>query len=388
MSDYLCEEITTNILHRLPVNALLRCTSVCKSWYNLITTPQFISYHLNFAAARKNKNPFLLLRRCLGNSERYDVFSDNDSFTPHATLEFPFRSINPFFSIVGSCNGLVCLSDDRVYYTHTIILWNPCIKKSLILPKPDPIYNSSYGAFAQSLGFGFDPVASDYKVIRIISYADCRPRAGLYKLSTGAWQDLNFLGLECVVYNKSYQAYVNGATHWVARYVDFYDVIVFFDMCKEVFGKIMLPLSVVNNDNNRLRTKDLVVYNESLALILWNVSGPEPGFCIWVMKEYGVQESWTKHMSFDSRDFGERFMRPLWVRKRGEVITVWQDGRLVSYGPDGAEEVKDLGVDGSRSEDHRRRSIRVDSYMESLVLLDKGPSSDVLTSKKLPTLHM
>ncbi|KAK6134423.1 hypothetical protein DH2020_031855 [Rehmannia glutinosa] len=232
MADYLCEGIIINILHRLPVKTLLRCTSVCKSWYSLITAPEFISSHLKFAAA----SPFLLLRRCIRNSEGYDLFSDDELLTPHAKLEFPFRSINSFLTIVGSCNGVLCLSDDRVYYMHTIILWNPCVKKSIILPKPNPIYNS-YGTFAQSLGFGFDPVSSDYKV---------------------------------------------------------------------VFGEMPLPVSLVNND--LMRSKDLVVYMESLALILWNMNGAEPCFCVWVMKEYGVQESWIKHFSFDFHDFGGRIL--------------------------------------------------------------------------------
>ncbi|KAI3457104.1 hypothetical protein Pfo_013767 [Paulownia fortunei] len=384
MADYLCEGIIINILHRLPVKTLLRCTSVCKSWYTLITSPEFISSHLKFAAASEKKTPFLLLRRCIRNTERYDLYSDAESFTPHATLEFPFRSINSFLTIVGSCNGLLCLSDDRVYYMHTIILWNPCIKKSVLLPKPNPIYNS-YGTFAQSLGFGFDPVANDYKVVRI-TYVDCvrgQAQVELYKLSTGVWQDMSYLGLDCVIYNKSRPAYVNGATHWVARYMDLYDLIVLFDMCHEVFGEMMLPVSLVNNDP--MRSKDLVVYMESLALILWNVSGVEPRFCVWVMKEYGVQDSWIKHFSFDFHNFGGGFMRPLWVRKHGEVITVWQDGHLISYDPDGAE-VKDLGVHGSRYEEYRR-SIHVDSFMKSLVLLERGPYfSDAVTCNKLPTL--
>ncbi|KAK6134291.1 hypothetical protein DH2020_031981 [Rehmannia glutinosa] len=381
MADYLCEGIIINILHRLPIKTLLRCTSVCKSWYSLITAPEFISSHLKFAAA----SPFLLLRRCVRNSEGYDLFSDDECFTPRATLEFPFRSINSFLTIIGSCNGVLCLSDDRVYYMHTIILWNPCVKKSILLPKPNPIYNS-YGTFAQSLGFGFDPVSNDYKVIRI-TYVDCvrgHPQVELYKLSTGVWQDMSYLELDHVIYNKSRQAYVNGATHWVARYMDSYDLIVFFDMCHEVFGEMLLPVSLVNNDH--MRSKDLVVYMESLALILWNMNGAEPCFCVWVMKEYGVQESWIKHFSFDFHDFGGRFLRPLWVRNKGEVITVCQDGRLISYDPDGGE-VKDLGVHGSRSDDYRR-SIHVESYVESLVLIGRGPyASDSATCKKLPTLH-
>ncbi|KAL6536109.1 hypothetical protein OROHE_012954 [Orobanche hederae] len=396
MADHLCEEIIPNILHKLPVKTLLRCTSICKSWYSLITSPQFIFSHLHFAASTKNRTPLLLVRRTITESEHYDLFSDNDSFTLHSNIEFPFRSINAFFTIVGSCNGLICLSDDRVYHTHTIILWNPCIKKSVLLPKPNSIY-SSYGTFSQSLGFGFDPVASDYKVIRI-TYADCvrveQPLVQLYKLSTGVWQDLSFLSLECVIHSKSRQAYVNGAAHWVARHMDSHtgvwqDLIVFFDMCGEVFGELMLPFSLVNS-HDLVTGKELVVYNKSLALILWNVLGPQPSFCVWVMKEYGVQESWTKHLSIDVHDFGDIFMRPLWVMKHGEVITVGQDGYLISYDPNGeaqGEGFKDLGVDGLRSEDYRR-SVHVDSYVESLVLLEKGHySCDALTCKKLPTLH-
>lgn len=384
MADYLYEGIIINILHRLPVKTLLRCTSVCKSWYSLITSPEFISSHLKFAAADKKRAPFLLLRRCIGDSERYELYSDNESFTQRATLEFPFRSINSFLTIVGSCNGLLCLSDDRVYYMHTIILWNPCLKKSVLLPKPNLIYNS-YGTFTQSLGFGFDHVSSDYKVVRI-TYVDFarHPQVELYKLSTGVWQDMSYLELDYVVYNRSRQAYVNGATHWVANYMDFYDLIVLFDMCHEVFKTMMLPVSLVNNDP--MRSKDLVVYRESLALILWNVSGAEPSCCVWVMQEYGVEDSWTKNFSIDFGNFGNGFMRPLWVRKHGEVMIVWQDGCLISYDPDGGE-VKGLGVHGSRSEEYRR-SLHVDSYVNSLVLLERGPYfSDAVTCNKLPTLQ-
>ncbi|KAK4438884.1 F-box protein [Sesamum alatum] len=385
MADFFSEEIIINILQRLPVTALLRCTSVCKSWYTLITSPEFISSHLHFAADCKKRTPFLLLRRRGGNSERYYLNSDNESFAQIATFEFPFRSINSWFTIVGSCNGLLCLSDDRVYYMHTVILWNPCIKKSVLLPKPNLIY-SSYGSFMQILGFGFDPLASDYKVIRI-TYVDCgrgQPQVELYRLSTGVWQDLSFLALEYVIYNRSRQAYVNKATHWIARCTDCYDLIVLFDMCGEVFREMMLPVSLV--DIGPMRSKDLVVYMESLAVIEWSVLGQEAGFCVWVMNEYGVDSSWTKHFSIDLHEFGGGYVRPLWVRKHGDVITVWQDGHLIAYDRDDAE-VKDLGVHGSRCEDYLR-SVHVDGYVKSLVLLEKGSCfSDAVTRSKLPALR-
>ncbi|PIN19088.1 hypothetical protein CDL12_08233 [Handroanthus impetiginosus] len=386
MANYLPEAIVLNILQRLSLKTLLRCTSVCKSWYSLITSPEFTYLHLNFTADSRNTTPnFLSLRRCIRNSQLYDVYSESESFARETTLEFSFRSINSFFTVVGSCNGLLCLSDDRVYYVHTIILWNPCVKRSIVLPKPNLIYNS-YGTFVQSLGFGFDPVSRDYKVFRI-TYVDCarqHPQVELYKLSTGVWQDLSHLALDYVIYNKSRQAYVNRAIHWIACCKNCYDLIVLFDMYYEVFRSMKLPVGLLNNDNPT--NKDLVVYKESLALISWNVSGAEPSFCLWMMKEYGVEETWSKHFSFDSHVFCGGFMSPLWVGRRGEVIVVRQDGRLVSYDHDGVV-VKDLGVHDSSYEDCRR-SIHVDSYKESLVLLEGAHCfSDAVTCYDLPNLH-
>ncbi|PIN19083.1 hypothetical protein CDL12_08236 [Handroanthus impetiginosus] len=333
MANYLPEAIILNILQRLSAKTLLRCTSVCKSW------------------------------RCIRNSELYDMYSESESFARETTLEFSFRSINSFFTVVGSCNGLLCLSDDRVYYAHTIILWNRCVNRSIVLPKPNLIYNS-YGTFVQSLGFGFDPVSRDYKVVRItyVDYAREHPQVELYKLSTGVWQDLSHLALDYVIYNKSCQAYVNRAIHWIACCKNCYDLIVLFDMYYEVFRSMKLPVGLLKNDNPT--NKDLVVYKESLALISWNVSAAEPSFCLWVMKEFCIEETWSKHFSFDSHVFGGGLMSPLWAGRRGEVIVVRQD----AYDHDGVE-VKDLGVHGSSCEDYRC-SIHVDSYKESLALLE------------------
>lgn len=383
MADYLFEGIIIDILHRLPVKTLLRCTAVSKSWYSLITSNEFISSHMKYAASSKKVAPSLLLRRCIKSSERYELYSDNESFTRFATLEFPFRSMNAFFTIVGSCNGLLCLSDDRVYFMNTIILWNPSIKKSVLLPKPNMIY-SSYGSFIQCLGFGFDPVGNDYKVVRI-TYVDLpnKPQIEVYKLSSGVWQDMSFLELGCVVYNRSRQIYVNGASHWIARYLDLYDLIVSFDMSLEVFRTVMLPVHLASNDPSR--SHDLMLYKGSLALTSWSVAGAEPCFCVYVMQEYRVEKSWTQKFRFDFSSI-EEFVRPLWIREQGEVVGIWNDGRLYSHDEEGGE-AKDLGVRGYRSDTYQR-SLHVDSFVCSLVLLERGPySSDVATGNNLQTLQ-
>lgn len=292
--------------------------------------------------------------------------------------------MNAFFTTVGSCNGLLCLSDDRVYFMNTIILWNPSIKKSVLLPKPNMIYGS-YGSFIQCLGFGFDPVGNDYKVVRITSVdlVD-KPQIEIYKLSSGVWQDVSSLELGCVIYNRGRQIYVNVASHWLARCSDLYDVIVLFDMSLEVFRTMMLPVQLGSDDP--LKSHDLMLYKSSLALTLWNVSGAEPCFCVYVMEEYGAEKSWTRKFCFDSSSIGSEFVRPLWIRKRGGVVAIWKDGRLYSHDEEGGE-AEDLGVRGYRSDTYQR-SLHVDSFVCSLVLLERGPySSDAATGNNLQTLQ-
>ena len=45
--SHLPDDIVLNILSRLPVKSLLRFRCVCKTWDSSITTPNFISTHLN-----------------------------------------------------------------------------------------------------------------------------------------------------------------------------------------------------------------------------------------------------------------------------------------------------------------------------------------------------
>lgn len=45
--DLLPPEIISNILSRLPLDSVLRCKSVYKTWYNSARDPQFVDLQLN-----------------------------------------------------------------------------------------------------------------------------------------------------------------------------------------------------------------------------------------------------------------------------------------------------------------------------------------------------
>ncbi|XP_059663695.1 F-box protein CPR1-like [Cornus florida] len=191
MSDYfvfLPGDMLVDILTRLPAETLVRCTSVCKSWYSLITNPSFITKHLN-----RSKNNHLLLFRShtdpyVGDDkEHYSLRYDDVRFLEYAELDLPLKSIcSHYFRIIGSTNGLICLSDDQFRYVNDLFLWNPSIRKVFPLP-PVRVTFQSHGPFVANIGFGFDSITDDYKVIRIVHFENDYhqpPEIDIFSLST------------------------------------------------------------------------------------------------------------------------------------------------------------------------------------------------------------
>ncbi|OMO76057.1 hypothetical protein COLO4_25686 [Corchorus olitorius] len=64
MTYQLPEEIYMEILERLPIKSLIRFKTVCKSWKSLISTPCFIDRHFSRSAANSNKVGIALTRKC------------------------------------------------------------------------------------------------------------------------------------------------------------------------------------------------------------------------------------------------------------------------------------------------------------------------------------
>ncbi|CAL5406732.1 unnamed protein product [Camellia sinensis] len=207
MSDYIPPELLIDILTRLPAETLVRFTLVCKSWYSLITSPSFISHHLNRTISNPN-NTHLLLRYCTEDpieQEHYSLRFDDpitNTFNEYAKLKFPFTFIDPPFGIVGSCNGLICISDDQACYNHEMFLWNPLIRKSVLIPYPKVRFRS-HGPFRiVHIGLDCDRVP---------------PEVELYTLKTGIWRNISDKALLYNVVARSRQAYINGVSHWVAH---------------------------------------------------------------------------------------------------------------------------------------------------------------------------
>eukprot|EP00257_Ricinus_communis_P009116 XP_002527481.2 F-box protein At3g07870 [Ricinus communis] len=286
---------------------------------------------------------------------------------------FPFKSYSQYFEIVGSCNGVLCLSDTYRVNSHTIILWNPTIRKSVILPLPCINFDQIY-MFV--LGFGFDPKSSEYKVVRVVyrmrengCKVDIRPQVEVYELGMNAWRSIIVSAApQYVISELSLQVFLNGAVHWIGynprhEGSDFRDLsMVLFDMDKEVFDEMKLPDSVCG-----LSVLDLsvVASGKVLSLVQYNrhtrSQWIQYGSCsFWVMKEYGKVESWSKQFTIDLQG-GVR--KSLGLGNNGQMLLVASNGELVSYDSQN-QETSHLGIQGIAN------SFHLEAYIETLELLN------------------
>ncbi|KAI8556887.1 hypothetical protein RHMOL_Rhmol05G0291000 [Rhododendron molle] len=340
-------EIAIEILSRLPVKSLLRFKSVCKTWYELMKAPDFISKHLQTQVTLNSTS--LLVTTYNGKTKNFAVsFLPNDGFS--GPIDSPFFTVENYHNIGGICNGLVCISPYR--YGYNMILCNPSTRQFREIPKC--AYEYEFRRIMMvSVGFGFHPSAHDYKLIKIVLYSipirKYNVRADLYVMSTGTWREIDVNKLSSffgemnelgesdnivVIDDFSASAVLNGVFYWPARILGTYKAVVMsFDMGNEVFRKIKTPECLDGTwDQIYRRFTEL---DDKLALV---VSPDERGFDVWVLNEN--ENSWTnqvKGASFPriASDTRNRERTVVVGGKNGELLVtkhkVSGDLKLFSY---------------------------------------------------------
>ncbi|KAI3819565.1 hypothetical protein L1987_13406 [Smallanthus sonchifolius] len=145
MSSDLCEELILEIFSRISIKPVLRFRSVSKSLCASIGSPDFIRLHTLRSPKKLNIYYFK------------DVYtSDNEaqpSYTGITPIKYPFNS----YSVVGSCNGVLCVYE----FGNGINLWNPLISRKVSVDD-----HPSWSHCWRLIGFGFDPTIDDYKILR------------------------------------------------------------------------------------------------------------------------------------------------------------------------------------------------------------------------------
>ena len=119
--NHLPHDVILNILARLPVKSLLRFRCVCKLWDISITGPNFISTHLSIVNNNIDDDHAYLIQTCI----QYisfkipricKVLCCDRTFDSLFEYSVPSVFYLNMADMVGSCNGLVCLTQRDFHY--------------------------------------------------------------------------------------------------------------------------------------------------------------------------------------------------------------------------------------------------------------------------------
>ncbi|XP_015874881.2 F-box/kelch-repeat protein At3g23880-like [Ziziphus jujuba] len=350
-NSLMSEGLVIEILVRLPVDSLLRFKCVCKSWYSLISSPFFIAKHLQLCNSTNKPDPDLMFYaddQRPGNNgvenifivshETMEVSEIEEESSPHSIAESSGdesqdedddQAARSTVLMVGSCNGLICL-----YFKADGAIWNPATNETKFIPR-----FSGRGGHFKASGFGYDARNNDYKLIVIHS----SPSIGAdhnYDHDTGCFQfEAYSLRADCWKFVTDFPkmgltfsdqligTHANGICSWLAHREDSIrgvrrDEIISFDIINEEIIRTPLPSEIAEIGTHladKIGNIIVGVFNGSFAVVNVNQNLEDIPFFfhIWVLREVGVVESWTKLFTIGPL---QGVISPLLLWKTGLVL--------------------------------------------------------------------
>ncbi|XP_074296873.1 F-box/kelch-repeat protein At3g06240-like [Silene latifolia] len=385
MSDVnpcISEDIWFEIFKKFPVKTLGKCRCVCKSWHSLIISSSFMAAH--FKHYTQNETNSLILYKHIAESSKFgstdfeqiSLFRDFDMMKQGNRLHtsiFPFIVPQTFpscFYFVGSVNGLLCVSDSsHLRPRDRILIWNPLIQKSVKLPE------SNFTTALSVVGFGYDCLRNDHRVVKI-SYSDTKkPLVEVYSVQERTWRTISakYLVDNSIINNVSAsQCFHRGVIHWLLLSKNtgigpsLVECLLLFDVAEERFAKMELPKEIVKNGS---RNFGIFEYGGRLSVSHCDYRVRNMEFLaqcnIWVKRDDNVEGSWCKILRvINLHDYCH--MCPIEYLGANEVLIGMDkenNGQLVSYDPK-TRQITKLGFLVSES-------TKFSAYSESLALLDQ-----------------
>ncbi|KAL9663639.1 hypothetical protein QQ045_019030 [Rhodiola kirilowii] len=313
-TEQLCEDLIREILIKLHVETLINFKQVSKTWMYIISSHHLAKTHYYYHSVAKsqspgNKNPksFFLLRDT-ARQGRQGTFITSISVTPDQ-LECTVHEHKYLHYLEGYCSllppplfsiglGLYCIHKS---FTPKVALWNPGTREIKVLP-PTPLCHSQIDY--DYIVFGHAEYKDDmlfYKV-GVLSYKRLSFKLEtleLYDSSSNSWK---VLACDDILYCRMTLQdgiNLNGTLHLLSRLDSKHIHIITFDYSSEVFGRMEVPYPLQITGRYVLRRPFISLYDDKFLCLaaMWKVQDVinYHGFIdVWVMREYGVKESWSK----------------------------------------------------------------------------------------------
>lgn len=312
------------------MKSLLQFRCVCKSWMSLIYDPYFMKKHLHLSSRSTHFTHHRIILSAttaefhLKSCSLSSLFN-NPSSTVCDDLNYPVKNKFRHDGIVGSCNGLLCFAIKG----DCVLLWNPSIRVS---KKSPPLGNNWRPGCFTAFGLGYDHVNEDYKVVAVFCdpseyFIECKVK--VYSMATNSWRKIQDFPHGFLPFQNSGK-FVSGTLNWAANHSigpSSFWVIVSLDLHKETYREVLPP----DYEKEDCSTPSLGVLQGCLCM---NYDYKKTHFVVWMMKDYGVRESWVKLVSIpyvpNPEDFS--YSGPYYISENGEVLLMFEFD-LILYNP-------------------------------------------------------
>ncbi|PIA31576.1 hypothetical protein AQUCO_04900106v1 [Aquilegia coerulea] len=277
MSNFSCLlpwEIIEEIIPRLPARSIKRFRCVSKSWNQFITSPLCLQHFEQF-----NHNSDYHTKLLITSTGKNQNFNQIDCPLDHIQFQK--------FTVLGFCNGLVCVQD----FGKRISLWNFVTNEHIDLPEELRKGNRASCFLSEGYGFGYAPRSDDYIVCKFCSHrpADYDSYMDVYSLRYNKWERIEDIPYSTA--GRESGILVSGAVHWLGtprnREVS---IVIACDLDDKNFRELSLPDFDDNTNNSRNVVLDAL--HGCLCVLRRTKFGHVE---LWMMKEYGFKStSWTK----------------------------------------------------------------------------------------------
>ncbi|XP_076915957.1 F-box protein At3g07870-like [Bidens hawaiensis] len=353
------------IFSNLPLPSLHVCCSVSKSLFDLIKRDS------DFARANLAKSEPQLMIQSETGSSIHMVDLDTTDTASQVEVKPSFSIPLNGFGVAHLCNGLLLLEslnmDNGVY---SLMLFNPVAGDYTLLPDSETLYKSGISILFYCPKTQHFEVVSAFHCLVPVSDSDsdsCTDPSS--DSDSGSVTELNVVSddtnckdpgsdSECITAIAMGELYVKGsdswqslgnlpfspltiyspchwdkAMHWICADEAISNIIVFFNFETHKFGEIQGPARLGKTHAHAYNGLILLVLGGRLSI--FDRFSSETSLDVWVRKEHGVRDSWTREYVIDTTVWGvydlHRPFTPIICRNNGEVVMVSADGYMLFY---------------------------------------------------------
>ncbi|XP_074263778.1 putative F-box protein At5g47300 [Silene latifolia] len=385
---YIPPEILIQIFPKLQAKTLLRFRCVCKSWRSIIDNPDFVHMHFQHSQINSENNTSNKLlvalegMGCTGNEGCVLTVCDAQTLgkTDHILRTHSYK-----YRLIGSCNGLLLVKKSgSTYNQEELRLWNPCIRKSLILPTC-PL--RSYLNDSTWYVLGFAPHTQDYKVVKFAfdysQYEDSgNVYIAVYTLSNQQWTVINDPLTVPILngYNRrrlfdyvSTAVFFRGAVHWLGI-IDYernaFTHLASFDFDHEKLTFLELPFTCEESGTLSISEVTSSIWmldldNQKRPWTLWfSGKSTQDGYKAFKLCSANIEKAWIVSLS-PEKEAKERMTKVFYCENGGGYLVCGNKAYNIASG-----QVQPF-------KRYMSSHLKLETYSESLVLSNAYGARDL-----------